>query len=413
MRRRPTWIPTTCIERLRSAGQQHGPAFRGIVGLTVSESGAARAEVRLPSAAKTGSRHFLLHPVMIDIALQALGGNRRRQPTSPGRRPRPDRGAAGTFGRCPGVRRRDRRVFARRLAEGDNAVRIGWWARWSLTGRTGRCCWYRRSRDGGGRGSPAASRTHQPAVHPGVGAVRSGPAIRGRAAAVLLVGDLVAGRPAADRPALLACASGPRTAEVVFARRRSRRCGRRSPAPTSLGTHRRGLSARAVDESLPERGQLDLAQARTLLIADIVQDGVAHGGPEQLRGCGSSRAARSSSIPVIAVTLAQTRFVESRGCSHSSIPELKTTIVDIDADGAGSACRPDRGVVRRLRTRTRWPCGTDSGMSTGWWPRRTTAPSGRPVVESRRTVGGSGWRRSRAAADRPARTAGRAEQCTR
>ena len=62
--------------RLRSAGQQHGPAFQGIVGLTVSGSGAARAAVRLPSEAKQGSRRFHLHPVMVDIALQALGATK-------------------------------------------------------------------------------------------------------------------------------------------------------------------------------------------------------------------------------------------------------------------------------------------------------------------------------------------------
>ena len=68
--------PDDLYRRLRSAGQQHGPAFQGIVGLTVSGSGAARAAVRLPSAAKQGSRRFHLHPVMVDIALQALGATK-------------------------------------------------------------------------------------------------------------------------------------------------------------------------------------------------------------------------------------------------------------------------------------------------------------------------------------------------
>ena len=62
--------------RLRSAGQQHGAAFQGIVGLTVFGSGAARAAVRLPSEAKQGSGRFQLHPVMVDIALQALGATK-------------------------------------------------------------------------------------------------------------------------------------------------------------------------------------------------------------------------------------------------------------------------------------------------------------------------------------------------
>ena len=70
------WMPDELYRRLRSAGQQHGPAFQGIVGLTVSDSGSARAAVRLPSPARQGSRRFLLHPVMVDIALQALGATK-------------------------------------------------------------------------------------------------------------------------------------------------------------------------------------------------------------------------------------------------------------------------------------------------------------------------------------------------
>ena len=69
--------PETLYSRLRGAGQNHGPAFRGIVGLTVTETGAARADVKLPSEAKSGAAKFVLHPVMVDIALQALGATRR------------------------------------------------------------------------------------------------------------------------------------------------------------------------------------------------------------------------------------------------------------------------------------------------------------------------------------------------
>ena len=68
--------PEALYSRLRGAGQNHGPAFRGIVGLTVTDTGAARADVRLPSEAKTGAAKFLMHPVMVDIALQALGATR-------------------------------------------------------------------------------------------------------------------------------------------------------------------------------------------------------------------------------------------------------------------------------------------------------------------------------------------------
>ena len=71
-----TLDPDELYQRLRSAGQQHGPAFQGIVGLSVSDSGAARAEVRLPAAARQGARRFTVHPVMMDIALQALGATK-------------------------------------------------------------------------------------------------------------------------------------------------------------------------------------------------------------------------------------------------------------------------------------------------------------------------------------------------
>ena len=68
--------PAELYRRLRSAGQQHGPAFQGVEGLSVYDGGIARATVRLPSPAKQGARRFLLHPVMVDIALQALGASK-------------------------------------------------------------------------------------------------------------------------------------------------------------------------------------------------------------------------------------------------------------------------------------------------------------------------------------------------
>ena len=52
---------------LRSRGSSGSPSLA---------HGAARADVRLPSAARQGARRFLLHPVMVDIALQALGATK-------------------------------------------------------------------------------------------------------------------------------------------------------------------------------------------------------------------------------------------------------------------------------------------------------------------------------------------------
>ena len=68
--------PAHLYQRLRSAGQQHGPAFQGIIDLSVSDSGVARAGIALPSSAKLGSRQLLLHPVMVDVALQTLGATK-------------------------------------------------------------------------------------------------------------------------------------------------------------------------------------------------------------------------------------------------------------------------------------------------------------------------------------------------
>ncbi len=42
----------------------------------MSDSGAARAQVELPSPAKRGSRRMLLHPVMVDVAVQVLGATK-------------------------------------------------------------------------------------------------------------------------------------------------------------------------------------------------------------------------------------------------------------------------------------------------------------------------------------------------
>ena len=68
--------PAELYRRLRSAGQQHGPAFQGIDGLSVSAPVGSRPRSGLPSPAKQGARRFLLHPVMVDIALQALGASK-------------------------------------------------------------------------------------------------------------------------------------------------------------------------------------------------------------------------------------------------------------------------------------------------------------------------------------------------
>ena len=155
--------PAELYRRLRSAGQQHGPAFQGIDGLSVYDGGVARATVRLPSPAKQGARRFLLHPVMVDIALQALGASKAATDLAAEDSDEP---AVILPVRLAGVRvygdvtegvTRDR--LARALPRG----RTDSSARWCSPEPTGRCCWrstkskWRCSRHPGRpRSSPAA-----------------------------------------------------------------------------------------------------------------------------------------------------------------------------------------------------------------------------------------------------------------
>ena len=166
--------PDDLYQRLRGAGQQHGTAFRGIVGLTVLQSGAARAEVRLPSSARAGSRNFLLHPVMMDIALQVLGATRVATEMAGGQT------ARQTLVRAGRLRGRTRlRRYSRRCLHGWLSRRNRYLGSARRRSRTDRSEWptatrHRRSRDGGAWIRQRRNGTHQSPVHVGLGARTAG-----------------------------------------------------------------------------------------------------------------------------------------------------------------------------------------------------------------------------------------------
>src|SRR6185312_11643611 len=94
--------------------------------------------------------------------------------------------------------------------------------------------------------------------------------------------------------------------------------------------------SRGVDESLPEQGRLELAQARTLQLAEIVKTISRMGARNSPRLWLVTRGAQQVD-PDEDVTLAQTSLRGLARVLTFEHPELNTTIVDIDAQGIGSA----------------------------------------------------------------------------
>ncbi len=278
----PNSIPTNCTGGCAAPASSTGPAFQGIVGLTVSDSGAARADVRLPAAAKPGSRRFLLHPVMLDVALQALGATKvATDLAAPGRPTRPQWcsrsawPASGSTATSPTVSRavgslhataRPDRFVGQVVADRRRRRRCCW----KSTRSRWRCC---------AAPGPANELTNrlfalewEPVDARQTGRRRSArccwSAIRRR-------------RPAPGRAAV-GLVEQTAHCEVVSAG--ARRAQLRN-ALTRKDIEWDGIVVvcppRAVDEALPDRDQLELAQSRTLLIADIVKTRVADGRQEQ------------------------------------------------------------------------------------------------------------------------------------
>jgi phthiocerol/phenolphthiocerol synthesis type-I polyketide synthase C len=318
--------PDDLYQRLRGAGQQHGPAFRGIVGLTVADSGAARADVRLPSSARTGSRNFVLHPVMMDVAVQALGATRVATDLAG------DHTARQTL--VVPVR------FAGIHVYGDvtnGACSIGSLA---ATASPDRLIGHVMLTDSDGQPLLVIDEVEMAVL-------------RSHGAATELTSQLFAlewepaplDKPAgAPRGVLLI---GDRADDALLpALQSSLGDGVELVSPTDAATLRAAIARtwdsivvvcppRAVDESLPEQAQLDLAQARTLLIADIVKTVTRRGARDSPRLWIVTRGAQQLD-PADRVTLAQSQLRGIARVLTFEHPELRPTTVDVEADGADS-----------------------------------------------------------------------------
>ena len=105
---------------------------------------------------------------------------------------------------------------------------------------------------------------------------------------------------------------------------------------------------RPVDEALPDSEHLELAQSRTLLIADIVKTLSQIGARNSPRLWIVTRGAQQLDAGE-GVTLAQTTLRGIARVLTFEHPELKATIVDVDADGGGSADCADQRTSCRCR----------------------------------------------------------------
>ncbi|MEM6110327.1 type I polyketide synthase [Mycobacterium sp. 050272] len=324
--------PDELYDRLRAAGQQHGPAFRGITALAVAASGAARAQVRLPSPARAGARNFVLHPVMMDIAVQALGATRAATDLAGGQHTRQTLvlpihfAGIHVYGEVS-----DGVCSTGSLAATDSPDRL--LGHVELTDANGRPLLVIDEVEMAVLGS-ASGAAH---LNDHLLALEWEPAPLDKAAAslggLLLIGEATAGDPllAALRSSLN---DGAAEVDVV--------------SPNDTAELRAAITRKpwdgivvlcpphAADESLSEVAQLDLALARTLLIADIAKTVTRMGARNSPRLWIVTRGAQQVGTGE-PVTLAQT---ELRGIARVLTfehPELKTTIVDVDPDGAGSA----------------------------------------------------------------------------
>ncbi|BAX91783.1 type I polyketide synthase [Mycobacterium shigaense] len=324
--------PDDLYQRLRAAGQQHGPAFRGITGLRVAPSGAARAEVHLPSSARAGSRNFVLHPVMMDIAVQALGATRAATDLAGGHNARQTLVLPVRFA---GVH-----VY------GDVADGVCSVGTLQATDSADRLRGHVVLTDAQGRPLLIIDEVEMAVLGSASGAAELGgqlfalewePTPLDKPAAglggVLLVGD-----PAIDPlPAELQASlrDGAAAVEVVSPADPARL--RTAIARTDIAWDSIVVLCppQAVDESPAESDQLDLALSRTLLIAEIAKAVTRRGARNTPRLWIVTRGAQQVGADE-RVTLAQT---ELRGIARVLVfehPELRATTVDLEADGTAS-----------------------------------------------------------------------------
>jgi phthiocerol/phenolphthiocerol synthesis type-I polyketide synthase C len=325
--------PDDLYQRLRGAGQQHGPAFRGIVGLAVEQSGAARADVRLPSSARTGSRDFLVHPVMMDIALQTLGATRMATDLAGGQAARQTLVVPVRFAGVHVYGDISRGVCAvGSLAAIEGSDRLV--GEVVLTDPAGQPLLVIDHVEMAvlGSGSGATELTSR------LFSLEWEPAPLDKEAAapgrLLLIGDLADPLPPALRSSLSDRLDGA-DAEVELVSPNDE--SKLRTAITRVGWDGIVLVCppRSVDESLTDQAQLELAHARTLLIAGVVETVTRMGARNSPRLWVVTRGAAQLGAGG-SVTLAQT---ELRGIArvltfeHS---ELSTTLVDIEPEGTGS-----------------------------------------------------------------------------
>jgi len=110
--------PADLYARLRSVGQEHGPAFRSVTEVRVSPDGTVTAALRLPMSASAGRRELRIHPVLLDGALQLLGATTQASSADPAG---PAGSAEPSFAVLPGSDRPDRRPWG--CAVGDPSLR--------------------------------------------------------------------------------------------------------------------------------------------------------------------------------------------------------------------------------------------------------------------------------------------------
>ncbi|CAN5255958.1 phthiocerol type I polyketide synthase PpsC [soil metagenome] len=312
--------PQELYRQLRIAGQQHGPAFQGIVSLAVSDAGVGSAAVQLPSSAKTAARRFILHPVMMDIAMQTLGAATIADGAE----------NTGEADMILPVRLAGVRVY------GDLTTGVRTIATLRATSRADRFVGQVFLTDAGGRVLLEIDEVDMAVLRAsGTGTELTNRLFTldwepvpldkapGSLGAVLVVGDagLLSGLPhthvvPADAPEQLREALARNDIEwdaVVVA-----------------------CPPRSVDEARTDVEQLTLAQSRTLLVADIVKLVSQNPAGKTPRLWIVTRGAQLLADGE-SVTLAQ---AELRGIVRVLTfehPELKATIVDVDAEGTGSA----------------------------------------------------------------------------
>ncbi len=326
--------PDALYRGLRASGQQHGEAFRGIVGLKVSQSGAARADVELPATAKTSARKFLMHPVMMDIALQTLGATKLATDLAEAQGDQqivlPVRfGGVHVYGDITdGV-----------FAVGSLSITGGRVAgQVVLTGPDGQVLLkideVEMAVVGSNTGATElASRLFALEWEP-VSVEKTGDTVGN----LLLISDLVGDAPAGD-PVLrgLQSSLGEQISNAELVSWNDKEALREAITRSDIEWD--GIvvvcPSRAADEAQPDQAQVDLPRERTLLIADIVKTVSRMGARNSPRLWIVTRGAQQLDAGA-GVTLAQT---ELRGIARVLAfehPELKTTIVDIDPEGTDS-----------------------------------------------------------------------------